>query len=678
MSARTIQAGRAAVEAFLDDKQLNTDMKGMSTKLKTAGKAAAVAVAAAAAAAMAAASRFIINKIRENMQQLDEMGKRARTLDMRPVELMQLGYVARQSAGMAQEAFENAYERMQDSLQKAVSGAGKEFEILQKMGLDPETLIPMSATQRIAALADGLQNLETHGEQVTAVTTLFGRANIDMINVLKGGSQEVDKLTQKFSRLTGLDINASVEAIERANDALDDLATSWEAIFTRMTLATAEDLAILLDMMTVSVTNFNSAISSDGGLITLPRMLDLAASSAESLFGGLGRVLTITRYLRGMTLEQMVDDVKKVEEAANKLGDAFRGPTKPKDSGIDATIKAQQEVAESAEQIIEKLKEQIKYWGMTAEEIVAYKLAAGEAGDESEELLEQIDELRGQRALKELSDDAAAMTEEFIKTAEEAGKTAEELKQMRLAQMRARLEAEGNTAALEALDAAAQRAADAMQQAEINDKLREATNSVQELTRRYIELAEAMSMTEGERFEANIAKLEAEGADPAEIAAARAAFAAYTQEGKKADAQRIRDRQRTNQQIFDDEMKHVQELRDQRLLTEEEFNRERQRLSEQYLREERQRESQSRGGRALGGFDAGILGRQIAIGGGDVVEKELKEHTRELKENNQHLESIVTIGNNVIRSVNALFPALNIPQIGNWRNMANIPMFRRP
>jgi len=103
------------VEAFLDDRKLSADLKGMQSRLRVAGNLAAKVVGGAMLATAGAA----IYKIREQMTELDRIGDRANTLGMDPAELMQLSYAAVQGAGMTGEAFEKGYARMNVALQEA-------------------------------------------------------------------------------------------------------------------------------------------------------------------------------------------------------------------------------------------------------------------------------------------------------------------------------------------------------------------------------------------------------------------------------------------------------------------------------------------------------------------------------------------------------------------------------
>jgi hypothetical protein len=678
VSASTIKAGRAAIEAFLDDKKLSADLKGMQSRLRVAGNLAAKVVGGAMLATAGAA----VYKIRQQMLELDAIGKRARTLGMDPGELMQLGYVAQRSAGMTGEAFERGMQRLNKSLQEARDGSGAAARTFRELGIDVEQLASMRAPEQMRVLADAFANVNDDGRRAALTLRIFGRGGADMVNVLSQGGGEIDKLSKKWGDITGLSGGMDTRSIEEANDALADLGLTINAAFKRITLDNAGDLAIALELIAAALVQVNQAGESSGPIRWAADLLWLvstplkpwfeelgntaaeAGKSAGELFAGnliggiksLGRsakhlAMSIFRPIQAMvgmatgegeTYSDQMEQRRreKLAEGADSQGvkDLTTDQTDAAKAAMELADK-QEAFAEQAEKVTEKLRDQVKYFGMTAEEISLYRLRAGEAGDASGELADELEELiEKHRQLKEaaeLSDSITRMADSFLEQAEAAGKTSEELEALRMQRLVDNSEADAEeiarlTAAYDELTQARQRADEAAKQQQLRD-------DVEALTQSWLDMAETIGKSQEEIEEMEIQRLRDRGASQEEVDAAIQALAKVRAARLRADAEAVREGLKTNKQRYADELAELQKMLDAKLLSDAEYEKAREKLREKHgigqdVVEQRLSVSGTFSSARLGGQFAGLNIEKDQLRVQRSMDKRLEQVARSLRE----------------------------------------------
>jgi hypothetical protein len=213
------------------------------------GKIHPAALAATAGVGLlAAAVGTTIYKVRQEMQELDEAGKKSRTLGLAPDEMLGMQYAAERAAGMTAEKFATSMIRVNHVTQQAAEGIGEASRAFTRLGLDAEKVAAAKPADRIRMIADAFKAVPDAGRRASIAMDLFGRGGAEMANFLSQGSDAIDGLTDRWERLTGLG-GLDTKAIERANDALADVQLTIKSIFTRIAVDNAKDLAVAFEMM---------------------------------------------------------------------------------------------------------------------------------------------------------------------------------------------------------------------------------------------------------------------------------------------------------------------------------------------------------------------------------------------------------------------------------------------
>jgi hypothetical protein len=461
-----------------------------------------------------------------------------------------------------------------------------------------------------------------------------------------------------------------------------------DAVFTKLTMDNAGDMAVALEMMAEALMNVNKEADS-GGQRIIPWLADLAwlvgtplgaifsdlkqgASEAGEAMGELMAgnllsalskagasikswvranvspfraawdMLTGTEATPGEQIQRQADldafnaaEAERMTDAQRKLKEEQEGAAK---AAMDLADK-QEAFTEQAEKVVEKLRDQVKYFGMTAEEISLYRLRAGEAGDASSELADELEELiEKHRQLKEaaeLSDSITRMADSFIEQAEAAGKTSEELEALRMQKLVDDPNADAEeiarlTAAYDELTQARQRADEAAKQQQLRD-------DVDALTQSWLDMAETIGKSQEEIEEMEIQRLRDRGASQEEVDAAIQALAKVRAARLRADADSVREGLKTNKERYADELAELQKMLDAKLLSDAEYEKAREKLREKHgigqdVVEQRLSVSGTFSSARLGGQFAGLNIEKDQLRVQRSMDKRLEQVARSLRE----------------------------------------------
>ena len=226
-----IRAGRAFVELFADDSQLQRGLKRASAKLKAWGASVGamgrtmVTYGAAVAGAIIAASKVYAGMGGSLAEMSERTGASVEALS-------ELSYAAQRS-GSDVESLEKGLRLMQKTIVKAAQGGSQAQEALAELGLSFEDLDKLAPDQQFALIADRLSKIENPALRTAEAMAIFGRGGAALLPLMKDGAAGIDALRQK-ARDLGLTISTEdAEAAHVFEKALFDL---W-AVIKRATFA---------------------------------------------------------------------------------------------------------------------------------------------------------------------------------------------------------------------------------------------------------------------------------------------------------------------------------------------------------------------------------------------------------------------------------------------------------
>lgn len=166
----------------------------------------------------------------------DQAAKTADSLGVGVERLQEMRYAA-DRAGVSQQEFDNNLQRFTRRVAEAAQGSGEASKALEELGLSAEALANRSPDQALAIVADALSDVESQSDRVRLAFNLFGREGIAMVNMLRDGS---DGLERMYSRARQLGFVISERTARQAEDFTDKM-TDMRAVMlgVRTTIGSA-------------------------------------------------------------------------------------------------------------------------------------------------------------------------------------------------------------------------------------------------------------------------------------------------------------------------------------------------------------------------------------------------------------------------------------------------------
>ena len=217
VSARTKdlekQLDRATSKIKRFERQTNRDLSRSSKNFAALAVAARGLLPAIGAAA-------VVQGIRRVTAQMDAIGKKADQIGLTTDALQELTYVA-EGAGVSQEKFTSSMERFSKRLGEATLGAGAASKMLKTMGLDANELTQIPLDQALGEVADKMSQIEDPTQRAAAAAAIFGREGVAMVNMMREGSDGLDRMRQAASDAGAVIDEKLIREAEEAQTKLD-------------------------------------------------------------------------------------------------------------------------------------------------------------------------------------------------------------------------------------------------------------------------------------------------------------------------------------------------------------------------------------------------------------------------------------------------------------------------
>ena len=175
----------------------------------------------------------------------DNVAKTADKLGMGIEELQAYRYAAERS-GVASKTFDMATQRMVRRVSEAANGTGEAKDAIKELGLSAEALASMTPDEQLNHFADALQNVENQGERVRLAMKLFDSEGVAMVNMLRGGSEQLNKFGEDARRTGYILSDAAARDAEKFKDTMLDTQLS---LFGLKNIIGSALMPVVADMM---------------------------------------------------------------------------------------------------------------------------------------------------------------------------------------------------------------------------------------------------------------------------------------------------------------------------------------------------------------------------------------------------------------------------------------------
>ncbi|MEQ8257552.1 MAG: phage tail tape measure protein [Roseovarius confluentis] len=277
-------------------RRVGQDFNRMTSSLARTGRNAAIAIGAAAGAVFGLANSTATLG--------DNVAKTADKLGFGIGPLQELRYAAERS-GMSVEQFDSSVTAMQKRLGEAAMGKGAARDSLEALGLSAEKLLEMAPEDALGVIADRLQSIEKPADRAAITAGLFSRAGIGMVNMLKDGSDGLNRLRQD-----GIDVGyaLSEDAVRGAEDFKDALLDAQTVVKGLKNTIGSEFMPVVQR----SMERFSEWAKTNR---------DDVAAFAHTTAEGMERALPVV----GQLATGMGDIARKVGEVTSKVADMVGG-----------------------------------------------------------------------------------------------------------------------------------------------------------------------------------------------------------------------------------------------------------------------------------------------------------------------------------------------------------------
>lgn len=246
------------------------------SKLRSFASGAGRALKSGVVAGIGAATVATAGLVRQ-MGKLDEIAKLSQRSGLDPRFIAAFGFAAEQS-GSSVESANRAIDQFTRRMGDAAGGSGASAIALGKLGMSVDSLMGQSPEQQFMQVAEAISQLPTAAERADAAYQLFGRSGQELVNVLATGEDGLRAFKDEAESL-GLGFDASeIGKIEAANDAMNRIKRSTDALFGQLAVAAAPAFEQISSGLMAVV---------QGAKSTLPGIID----TVKSVFHGVEDVV---------------------------------------------------------------------------------------------------------------------------------------------------------------------------------------------------------------------------------------------------------------------------------------------------------------------------------------------------------------------------------------------------
>ena len=173
---------------------------------------------------IAIGSAFAIGKIKNFIDELDSLGKRANDLRMSAAEFKALSHEA-EHAGLSMGQFDDVMKSFAEKMGAAASGTGTETKQLEKLGVSLTNANGKYKTtsELLMDVADAYKSNAGGAESAKIATDLFGGSGLKMVRVLEQGSEALRAQVKEFEAY-----NHAVDEAAAINDTITDATSTIE------------------------------------------------------------------------------------------------------------------------------------------------------------------------------------------------------------------------------------------------------------------------------------------------------------------------------------------------------------------------------------------------------------------------------------------------------------------
>ena len=248
--------------------------------------------------------------IKSSLTATDRLGKMSNVLGIAVKDLQTLK-LASEIGGIEFETFGKATRRLVDNFGDFLNGTGEATATFKALGISVADANALSGDQMaiLGLVADKLDQVQNSTLKLKFAQELFGGRGAELINVLKGGSEALQKFAEESEKYGSLN-NQQVKAVEDFNDSLVRMKTAMMNIVNVIVAnlspvfkSLSEDLREFTLNQTGDIQNFGkvfalSMIDATESLILFGQNVAIAGGNLRTFFENVYDLLDFSKFFQ--------------------------------------------------------------------------------------------------------------------------------------------------------------------------------------------------------------------------------------------------------------------------------------------------------------------------------------------------------------------------------------------
>jgi len=196
--------------------------------------------------------------VKQSMAAIDATAKMSDKLGIATEKLAGLQFAAKQS-GVGVNTLNMGLQRMVRRIAEAAQDTGEAKDALAELGLSAQKLNELSPDKQFARIADAMEKVSNQGDRVRLGFKLFDSEGVALINTLRGGSRELERMQAELERLGGAFSRIDAAKIELANNAIGRMRTAVAGLSIQFSILASPILEAVANRFTAMTTAGESA-----------------------------------------------------------------------------------------------------------------------------------------------------------------------------------------------------------------------------------------------------------------------------------------------------------------------------------------------------------------------------------------------------------------------------------
>jgi hypothetical protein len=201
-----------------------------------------------------------VSMIKNTADQADALGDLSTKLGIGAEALQGFQHAAEQM-GSSSDAMARSLGFMQKTLGGALGGEAGPAKAFQQLGLSIEQLRSMTPDQVFLSLVDAIRAIPNEAQQAAAAVDVFGRAGMDMLPIIRGGSAEIQKFQQQLAQNGGLIRQQDIDALGPLADKMQELGRVADALKIQFAATFGDTFKFFIDSAIWMLHQFRKAQS---------------------------------------------------------------------------------------------------------------------------------------------------------------------------------------------------------------------------------------------------------------------------------------------------------------------------------------------------------------------------------------------------------------------------------